>query len=74
MNEPIDRLLTLGNVEKVFEWGSRVVKLYNFTAGNQTAFPEAAIHTTVDAVGLPVSKVWSAQRLQTDGGHVRWVK
>ena len=63
MNETTGRLLTLGNVAKVFEWGYGVVKLYNFATGNQTAFREAAIHTTVDAMGFPVSKVWSAQAI-----------
>ncbi len=28
MSETIDRLLAAGNVAEVFEWGSRVVKLY----------------------------------------------
>ena len=63
MNETIGRLLTVGNVAQVFEWGSRVMKLYNFAAGNQTAFRKEAIHATVDAMGLPVSKVWSAQAI-----------
>ena len=57
MNETISRLLAVGNVAQVFEWGSRVVKLYKSTA----AKPEAAMHAAVEAMGLPVPKVWSVQ-------------
>ena len=58
MNETIGRLLAAGNVAEVFEWGSRVVKLYRSAARKPTAFGEAAIHAAVEAMGLPVPAVW----------------
>jgi len=63
MNETIGRLLAVGNVAEVFEWGSRVVKLYKSTAAKPTAFREAAIHAAVETMGLPVPKVWSVQEI-----------
>jgi len=58
MNETIGRLLAAGNVAEVFEWGSRVVKLYRSSARKPTAFGEAAIHAAVEAMALPVPAVW----------------
>src|SRR5215472_13662286 len=58
MNETIGRLLAAGNVAEVFEWGSRVVKLYRSSARKPTAFSEAAIHAAVEAMALPVPAVW----------------
>jgi hypothetical protein len=63
MSETMGRLLAAGNVAEVFEWGSRVVKLYRSTAAKHTAFREAAIHAGVEAMGLPVSTVWSVQQI-----------
>ncbi|HEX3525364.1 MAG TPA: hypothetical protein VHT52_25150 [Stellaceae bacterium] len=63
MSETMGRLLAAGNVAEVFEWGSRVVKLYRSTAAKHTAFREAAIHAAVEAMGLPVSTVWSVQQI-----------
>jgi hypothetical protein len=40
MNQTIGRLLAAGNVAEVFEWGSRVVKLYRSPARKATAFRE----------------------------------
>jgi len=59
MSETIGRLLAAGNVAEVFEWGSRVVKLYRSSARKATAFREAAIHAAVEAMALPVPAVWS---------------
>ena len=67
MNETTGRLLAVGNVAEVFEWGARVVKLYKSTAAKPAAFREAAIHAAVEAMALPVPKVWSVQEI---GG--RW--
>ena len=67
MNETTGRLLAVGNVAEVFEWGARVVKLYKSTAAKPTAFREAAIHAAVEAMALSVPKVWSVQEI---GG--RW--
>ena len=58
MSETIGRLLASGNVAEVFEWGSRVVKLYRSSARKPTAFREAAIHAAVEAMALPVPAVW----------------
>jgi tRNA A-37 threonylcarbamoyl transferase component Bud32 len=58
MGETIGGLLARGNVAEVFEWGSRVVKLYRSPARKPTAFREAAIHAAVEAMGLPVPAVW----------------
>src|ERR1700738_3566690 len=58
MSETIGRLLAVGNVAEVFECGSRVLKLYRSAVRKPTAFREAAIHATVEAMGLPVPAVW----------------
>src|SRR5215813_13749082 len=58
MSETIGRLLAAGNVAEVFEWGSRVVKLYCSDARKPAAFREAAIHAAVEAMALPVPAVW----------------
>jgi hypothetical protein len=58
MNETPGRLLAAGNVAEVFEWGSRVVKLYRSPARKPAAFREAAIHAAVEAMALPVPAVW----------------
>jgi aminoglycoside phosphotransferase (APT) family kinase protein len=58
MSETIGRLLAAGNVAEVFEWGSRVVKLYRSPARKPTAFREAVIHAAVEAMALPVPAVW----------------
>ena len=67
MSETIGRLLAVGNVAEVFECGSRVLKLYRSAVRKPTAFREAAIHATVEAMGLPVPAVWGVQEV---GG--RW--
>jgi hypothetical protein len=54
MNETIGRWLGAGDVAEIFEWGSRVVKLYKSTAATPAAFREAAIQAAVEASGLPV--------------------
>jgi hypothetical protein len=67
MSETIGRLLAVGTVAEVFECGSRVLKLYRSAVRKPTAFREAAIHATVEAMGLPVPAVWGVQEV---GG--RW--
>ena len=66
MSETIGRLLAAGQRAEVFEWGSRVVKLYRSTGSKRVAFREAAIQAAVEALGLPVPSVWSVQQI---GGH-----
>src|ERR1700740_2120742 len=58
MNGTPGRLLAAGNMAEVFEWGSRVLKLYRSPARKPTAFREAAIHAAVEAMALPVPAVW----------------
>ena len=67
MNETVGPLVAAGNVAEVFEWGSRVVKLYRLARAKQAAFREAANHAAVELLGLPVPAVWSVQQI---GG--RW--
>jgi len=38
MNETVGPLLAVGNVAEIFEWGSRIVKLYKSTAAKPAAF------------------------------------
>jgi hypothetical protein len=61
--ETIGCLLAVGNAAEVFEWGSRVIKLYKSTAAKPAVFREAAIHAGVEAMGLPVPKVWQVQEI-----------
>jgi aminoglycoside phosphotransferase (APT) family kinase protein len=64
------RLLATGNVADVFEWNSRVIKLYKSSAAKPAAFREAAIHAAVEAMGLPVPRVWSVQHIGDRWGVV----
>jgi hypothetical protein len=57
MNETVGALIAPGNVAEVFEWGSRVVKLYRPARAKQAAFREAANHAAVELLGLPVPAV-----------------
>jgi hypothetical protein len=70
MSETMGRLLAAGQRAEVFEWGSRVVKLYRSTVSKQVAFHEAGIHATVEAMGLPVPTVWSVQQIADRWGIV----
>lgn len=58
MSETLGRLLAAGNMAEVFEWGSRVVKLYRSPARKPAAFREAATSAAVEAMALPVPAVW----------------
>ena len=60
MSETLGRLLAAGQRADVFEWGSRVVKIYGSTGLKQVVFREAAINAAVEALGLPVPAVWGA--------------
>jgi len=70
MNEAIGGLLAVGNVAEIFEWGSRVLKLYKSAAAKPAAFREAALHAAAEAVGLPVPRVWSVQKVEGRWGLV----
>ena len=69
-NERMGRLVATGQRAEVFEWGSRVVKLYRSAAAKNTAFREAAIHAAVEALGLPVPTVRSVQQIDRRWGIV----
>jgi len=67
MNTTEYALLGSGNVADVFARGSRVLKLYKDLATKPAAFREAALHAAVEAMGLPVPRVWGVE--EVDG---RW--
>jgi len=67
MEEALGRSLATGNTAEIFEWGSRVMKLYKSPAAKRAAFHEAATSAAVEALGLPVPKVWEVHEV---GG--RW--
>jgi len=66
----VGRLLAAGNVAEIFVWGSRVIKLYRSAAAKPTVFREAAIHSAVEALGLPVPAVWGVQQIGDRWGIV----
>ena len=70
MNEAVGQRLAVGNVAEVFEWGSRVVKLYKSAAAKPAAFREAALHAAVEALGLPVPRVWGVREIAGRWGVV----
>lgn len=70
MDKTIGRLLAVGNVAEVFEWGSRVLKLYKSTLAKPAAFREAAIQAATEAMALPVPRVWSVQEIEGRWGVV----
>jgi hypothetical protein len=71
MSERIGRLLAAGNVAEVFEWGPlRVLKLYRSIAAKPSVFREAGNHAAVEALGLPVTAVWSVQQINGRWGIV----
>ena len=64
------RLLATGNIAEVFEWDSRVLKLYKSPGSKPTAFREAASHAAVEALGLPVPCVWGLEQIGSRWGIV----
>ena len=70
MNQPLGRLLAVGNVAEIFEYGCRVVKLYKSAAGKPAAFREASIHAAVEALQLPVPRLWGVQQFGDRWGLV----
>jgi len=67
MEEMLGRLLATGNTAQIFECGSRVIKVYKSSAAKRAAFLEAARSAAVEALGLPVPRVWGVHEV---GG--RW--
>ena len=59
MEGALGRSLATGNTAEIFEWGSRVMKLYKSRAAKSATFREAPTSAAVEALGLPVPKVWS---------------
>jgi hypothetical protein len=70
MSDTVGRLLAAGNVAEVFEWDSRVVKLYRSRVAKPAAFREAAIHAAVEEMGIPVPAVWGVQQIGSRWGVV----
>jgi len=70
MDEAVGHLLAVGNVAEVFEWGSLVVKLYKSATAKPAAFREAALHAAVEALGLPVPRVWGVREIAGRWGVV----
>lgn len=68
MSETVGLLPAAGNVAEVFEWGSRVVKLYRSVAAKQAAFREAANHAAVEEMNLPVPAVWGVHLIDARWG------
>lgn len=64
MPESLGRLLAAGNVAEVFEYGSKVLKLYRSPAAKPAAFREAAIHSTIEAMGLPVPAILGVRPIE----------
>jgi Phosphotransferase enzyme family len=63
MEEKLGRLLATGNTAEIFEWGSRVMKVYKSSAAKRAAFLEAAKSTAVETLGLPVPRVWGVHEV-----------
>ena len=70
MQEVLGRLLATGNTAEIFEWGSRVMKLYKSPAAKRAAFREAATSAGVEALGLPVPRVWDVHEVEGRWGVV----
>jgi hypothetical protein len=70
MSEILGRVLATGNTAEIFEWGSRVMKLYKSPAAKRVAFQEAATHAAVETLGLPVPRVWEVRGLGDRWGLV----
>jgi Phosphotransferase enzyme family len=67
MEETVGRSLATGNTAEIFEWGSRVLKLYKAPTAKGAVFHEAAASAAAEALGLPVPKIWGVREI---GG--RW--
>jgi hypothetical protein len=70
MEETLGRLLATGNTAEIFEWGSRVMKLYKSPTAKRAVFHEAAKSAAVEALGLPVPKVWGVYEVKGRWGLV----
>ena len=70
MEETLGRSLATGNTAEIFEWGSRVIKLYKSPSAKRAAFREAAANAAAEALGLPVPKVWGVHELAGRWGIV----
>lgn len=63
MSESTKRLIASGNVAEVFARGARVLKLYKSAEEKAAAFREAALHAAVEAMGLPVPRLWGLEQV-----------
>jgi hypothetical protein len=69
MEVKLGRLLATGNAAEIFEWGSRVMKVYKSSGAKRAAFHEAAGNAAVEALGLPVPRIWVCMRSGIDGDY-----
>jgi aminoglycoside phosphotransferase (APT) family kinase protein len=67
---PLGRLLGSGKEAQIFEYGSRVVKLYPAGGRKEAAFREAAILAGLEGAGLPVPVVWGVRWIDQRWGLV----
>jgi aminoglycoside phosphotransferase (APT) family kinase protein len=66
----LGRLLGRGKEAEIFEYGSKVAKLYAAGGRKEAAFREAAILAGLESAGLPVPVVWGVQRIDQRWGLV----
>jgi len=66
----LGRLLGRGKEAEIFEYGSKVAKLYAPGGRKEAAFREAAILASLEGAGLPVPIVWGVQRIDQRWGLV----
>jgi RIO-like serine/threonine protein kinase len=66
----LGRVLGSGKEAQVFEYGSKVVKLYPSGGRKEAAFREAAILAGLEGAGLPVPAVWEVRRIDQRWGLV----
>ena len=66
----LGRLLGRGKEAEIFEYGSKVAKLYAPGGRKEAAFREAAILAGLEGAGLPVPIVWGVQRIDQRWGLV----
>jgi len=58
---PLGRLLGIGREAEVFEWGTKVVKLYKANIPKHSAFREATALALVEEKGFPAPQVFGIQ-------------
>ncbi len=67
---PLGRLLGIGKEAEVFEWGTKVVKLYKAHIPKHSAFREATALALIEADGFPAPQAFGVQRFGDRWGIV----